>query len=180
MRGSVLSQRYAEALADVVEKHGELERVRDELNALADAMARDRTMQKLMATAALSREQKKAFLRRISTELGLSPRTHRLLDYLAEQKRAAMLPDLAESFADEADRRLGIRRAVVTSAVPLDEAQRGLLVARLQAATGSRIELEEVIDESLIAGFQIHTDGRFFDGSLRGKLERIRETIAHG
>ena len=55
MRGSVLSQRYAEALADVVEAHGELERVRDELNALAAELAHNRAMQLLVATAARSR-----------------------------------------------------------------------------------------------------------------------------
>ncbi|MCK4376275.1 MAG: ATP synthase F1 subunit delta [Candidatus Brocadiae bacterium] len=180
MRGDVLSRRYAGALADVVEKDGQLERVRGELSALADALSASGGFRIMTMTAAQSREEKKAAFARICDALGLSAHIARLLQYLVQRRRASLLPLLAQSFAEEADRRLGVRRAFVTSAVPLSEAQRGRIVESLEGLTRARIELQEAVDESLIAGFQVRLDGMFFDGSLAGRLDRIRETMAHG
>ena len=54
------------------------------------------------------------------------------------------------------------------------------IAARLEEKTGAKVMITERIDESLIAGFQARVGGAFYDGSLRGRLERIKETITHG
>jgi len=180
MRGSMLSRRYALALADVAQKDGQLERVRDELNALANALSSNPAFRVMARTGRRSRKQERAFFRRISGDLRLARHTARLLDYLVQKRRTALLPPLASSFADEVDRRLSLQKARVTTAMPLTEAQRGDLVGKLGGLTGAKITIEETVDESLIAGFQVRLDGRFFDGSLLGRLNRIKERMAHG
>lgn len=180
MKGSILSHRYAEALADVAEKDGALARVAKELKALAEALSVSPGFRTLVKTAEKSRHEKRAALRRLSDAVNLCAHTGRLLEYLAEKRRTPLLPQLAESFAEEADRRLGIRRAVLISAVPLSDRQRAGIIEKLEASCEAQVEAEEIVDDSLIAGFQVRLDGQFFDGSLRGELERKRETIAHG
>lgn len=180
MKGNLLSRRYAGALADVAEADGQLLRVRSELNALADAVSVSHSFQTMARTARRSRQEKKAVFGRISEQLNLCRHTARLLEYLAQKKRAALLPMLAESFAEEADRRLGVRKALLTTAMELTEGQRDRLIEKLEKMTQAKIELAETVDESLIAGFQLRLDGRSFDGSLRGQLDRIRERMAHG
>ncbi|MFO7955940.1 MAG: ATP synthase F1 subunit delta [Candidatus Brocadiia bacterium] len=180
MRGTVLSRRYAEALADVAERREMLQTVRDELDGLADAFAESATFRDLATTARKSRQEKKEFFRDVSRELGLSDVIGRLLQYLVDKRRTAILPNLARAFAEEADRRLGIANAHLTCAEPMADEQRERLLEKLERMTDKKIRLTEEVDESLLAGFQVSLDGRFFDGSLRGRLNKMREMIAHG
>lgn len=180
MKGTVLSRRYAEALADVGEEEGLLERVRQELNSVAEAFRTSPEFRVFARAANLSRAEKQQVARNLAERLGLCPPVRRLLIYLVEKKRLPILVDLAASYAEEADRRLGMADALLTTAAPLTEKQRQRIVGRLETITGKQIRLAEQQDESIIAGFQVHLDGLFFDGSLRGQLNQIRETIAHG
>jgi F-type H+-transporting ATPase subunit delta len=164
----------------VAERSGKLEVVRDELNALAECFEAVPEFRTFAVAGRKSRQDKKETLGRMSEEMGLSELTTRLLLYLVQKRRMAILPSLAESLSAEVDRRLGIARGRVTSATPLSDQQRQDLVRKLQRITGKTIDLTEETDGSLIAGFQVRLDGTFFDGSLEGQLERIAERIAHG
>ena len=180
MKGNRLSRRYARALADAVEPTGQLAKVREELLALGNALRGSRPFRDMVRAAGMSRRQKKEFFSSLCRRLGLSAITERMVLYLVEKKRLALLPPLAESFAEEADGRLGIRTALLTSAMELTGEQRELIVSKLEQLTRARVRLQEQIDRSLIAGFQVRLDGQLFDASLRGRLRRINERIAHG
>jgi len=180
MRRDVLSRRYARALADVVAPLGRLETVRQELTALAGRLAASGALEALGPASRLSRERKKELVRRIASELGASEHTARFLEYLVQKRRLGLLPDIARSYSREADERLGIRRAVLKTAIPLSDEQVRRLADKLSRLTGATVRLDSQVDESLIGGFEVHMDGQLFDGSLRGRLEHIRETIAHG
>lgn len=178
MTGTALSRRYARALAEVAEEAGILERVRTELESLRDGFAHGR-FEVRFAGLNMSREEKLDVCRNLAGELGLSEPTGRLLQLLVDKRRLFILDDLAASYSEEADRRLGIRRAEVHTAQPLDDDEREQLAGRLAELTGAQVALYEKLDESLIAGFQVRIENTFFDGSLRGRLDRIKETITH-
>ncbi len=180
MNGSELSRRYARALADAVPEEEGLRRVSGELEVLAGALAESPAFRRLVGTAERSRREKAALLERIAESLGLSAPTRRLLRLLARKRRTGLLVGLAEAFRREADRRLGIERAELVSAVPLSEEQRARLAAKLERLLGAQVVLSEEVDESLIGGYQLRVRGRTYDGSLRGRLTKIRERIAHG
>jgi F-type H+-transporting ATPase subunit delta len=178
MAGTSLSRRYARALAEVAAEQDILEQVRRELTALAEGFSHGR-FEVRFAAYDLSRDEKLDFCRELAGQLGLSAPTSRLLNLLVDKRRMVILEDLAESYSEEADRRLGIRRAEVRSARPLTDEERTELSDRLAALTGAKVSLAEKLDESLIAGFQVKLENTFFDGSLRGRLDRIKETITH-
>lgn len=180
MNGSELSRRYARALADAAPDEDALRRVRRELEVLAGALAESPGFRRLVDTAERSRQQKAALFDRVGESLGLSPLTRRLLRLLARHRRAGLLPALVQAFGLEVDRRLGVERAELISAVPLSEPQRQRIAEGLERALGAKVALNEQVDESLIGGYQLRTPGRTFDGSVRGRLRQIRERIAHG
>ncbi len=68
--------------------------------------------------------------------------------------------------------------AVVTSAVPLTDEQKGRLVRKLSEVTGKRIVARYIVDEKIIGGISVIVDGKFFDGSIRRNLNNIKEVIA--
>jgi len=179
MKGTALARRYAVALADVAEQEGILERVRDEMDALAGALTDSRQFDLLVNLPLYGREAVAGVFRAMGEKLELSGPVRRLLEHMAAGRRTGIIPDLAQGFAREADRRLGICAATVTSAVELTDDQKRRIVEKLERMTQRRVRLRQDVDASLIAGLRIHVDGACFDGGLRGRLERLREKLIH-
>jgi F-type H+-transporting ATPase subunit delta len=65
---------------------------------------------------------------------------------------------------------------VVTTAVPLTSAQKAHIAAALESKYGST-ELTEVVDPEVLGGVKIIVGSEEFDGTIKGKLERIKQRM---
>ena len=74
-------------------------------------------------------------------------------------------------------RHRGIALAEVRTALALDDASELRSTERLHALTGDRIEMNEVVDESLIGGVTVRIGDRLYDASVRSRLERLRARL---
>src|SRR6185312_612247 len=100
------------------------------------------------------------------------------LGELAENRRMALLPEVAalyEQYRRESESQLLVK---VTSAMALDAAQAEQLKASLKRRFKREIELDARVDASLLAGVVIDTGSEVIDGSARGRLERLGNTLA--
>ena len=70
--------------------------------------------------------------------------------------------------------------ATATSAAPLGEDEIRAIAARLEAITGGRIALDTSVDPSLLGGVVVRIGDRLIDGSVRGRLERLRNRARLG
>ncbi len=84
-----------------------------------------------------------------------------------------------DTFRELTDDHLGIGRAQITTAVPLDDARRQRIVQNLQEMTGyKRIEVLEQVDPKIIGGVVARVGDRLFDGSTRTRLQSMQESLA--
>ena len=179
MSNGVLAYRYASALADVAEARDKLATVRDQLLDISQAMDGSREFDVAVATGLLSREQKKSVVREIAEQADLDPLVKKFLDYLVEQKRIRLVTAIADELSREADSRLGIAHAQVTSAAEMKPEQQEKLKQKLEQSTGNTVEIDWEVDENLLGGFQIRLDHAFYDASLRGRIDRLRRRLSH-
>jgi F-type H+-transporting ATPase subunit delta len=96
---------------------------------------------------------------------------------MAEQRRMALLPEVAElyeAFKRESESQLLVK---VTSAMALDSAQAEQLKASLKRRFKREIELETRVDASLLAGAVIDTGSEVIDGSARGRLAKLASVL---
>jgi F-type H+-transporting ATPase subunit delta len=84
---------------------------------------------------------------------------------------------MADRFADLVRRERGIALAEVRTALPLEERQRQEVIARLRELTAQKIEINEVVDESLIGGITVRIGDKLYDASVRTRLERLRARL---
>ena len=102
-----------------------------------------------------------------------------LLALLIRRGRFEQLPAVIREFGRLYRQREGIVEATVTSAVPLGAAEIASLQARLVTMTGKRIELSQEVDPALLGGVVVRVGDQLIDGSLQGRLERLRTDLTN-
>jgi len=105
------------------------------------------------------------------SKLGDSGRN--FLAALAENHRLGYLPQIAELFGQLKDEAEGVADVTVTSAAPLDEAQRQELSEALGRRLARKVRLHCETDAALIGGAVLRSGDLVIDGSLRARLERL-------
>jgi F-type H+-transporting ATPase subunit delta len=92
---------------------------------------------------------------------------------LAQNRRLGYLPQIAELFEQLKDEAQGVADVTVTSAAPLDEAQRRELSEALARRLARKVRLHCQTDAALIGGAVLRSGDMVIDGSLRARLERL-------
>ena len=86
------------------------------------------------------------------------------VDFLVEQTAAAR----------------GWRIAHVRAAAPIDDAQQVTLSESLSRLAGGPVELQVVIDESLLSGARVRIGDLLVDATARGRIDALREHLVPG
>ncbi len=101
------------------------------------------------------------------------------LALLADNRRLALLPEIAGLFEElraEAER---VVKARVTSATTLGNGELEGIKAALKKRFGREVEIETAVDASLIGGAVIDAGDVVIDGSLKGKLGRLQSALTN-
>jgi F-type H+-transporting ATPase subunit delta len=172
------ARRYAEAARSLAERDDSLGAWVEALETATGRLS-DAQVMRVLADPAVAFEDRR---RVAETILGESvtgdPRNLVLL--LVRRGRIELLPRVAAELRRMWEQRQGIVRAVVTSAAPLSDAERDAVRDKLAAMTGDRVEIETQVDPSLLGGVLVRMGDRLIDGSVRGRLERLRARLTSG
>ena len=106
-----------------------------------------------------------------------SPLSVALVSAAVAAGRARQLPAMAEGLVTRAAESRSRVAAEVRSAVPLDEDQRRRLAEALGRATGQAVEVKVVIDPDVLGGVVAQVGDTVIDGSVRARLDELRERI---
>jgi F-type H+-transporting ATPase subunit delta len=101
----------------------------------------------------------------------------RMVALLIANRRLALLPEIAalfDGFKREHEKVLKVR---VRAAVAVDAAQAESLKTALKRRFAREIELETVVDANVLGGAIIDAGDVVIDGSVRGRLERLRTAL---
>ncbi|AVP99904.1 F0F1 ATP synthase subunit delta [Ahniella affigens] len=102
----------------------------------------------------------------------------RFLEELAKHRRLSVLGEVQEGFEALKREAEGLIRATVKTAVALDAQQADTLKKALKRKFEREIEIENVVDPTIIGGAVIDTGHLVIDGSVRGRLARLAQDIA--
>lgn len=166
------ARRYAEAAFEIAERDASMKAWTSAF-VLADERLSSTEVTRLLSNPAIPVASRVEVLGRlVGDEVSGAPRN--LLALLIRRGRFDLLPGVIREFRRLYRRREGIVEATVTSSMSLDDEALSSLQARLADVTGSRIELAAEVDPELLGGVQVRVGDRLIDGSVRGRLERLR------
>ena len=173
-RRDTAARRYADAAFEIGRTDGTLERWERDLVRLSDALA-NQGLRDLVEHPAVPYAEKERVLRRVVDDVGAEPLNLVLL--MVRRGRPGAINRMVARFDELVRRDRGITLAEVRTAMPLEDVQRSAVVDRLHELTGDEIEINEVVDESLIGGITVRMGDQLYDASVRNRLERLRARL---
>ena len=151
---------------------------RTELDTAASIVS-DERVGRMLANPALPLDQRVEMAKSIFGK-SVSQPVLNLIGLMLRRGRIHELPRLAAEFRRLDNARQGITVATATSAAPLTQDEIRDLTQRLEGLTGGRVELDVQVDPSLLGGLVVRVGDRMIDGSVRGRLERLRDQLVSG
>lgn len=176
-RRDTAPRRFAEAAFQIGLRDDTLETWRNELD-LAAATLQTGGLEPVLANPATPVEQRVDAAGQIFA--ALSEPVRNLIALLLRRGRIEQLPRVAQEFGRLDDDRQGLTHATATSAAPLDAKEIKAIAARLEAMVGGRVELQTNVDPAILGGLVVRIGDRLIDGSVLGRLERLRNQLASG
>jgi len=173
---TVAANRYATALIDVLDST-QAEAGLQQLQNFAALLNEQPDSRRFLQNPAMSGERRARVLKEISAALSLDRRVGNFINILANRNRLPILEEIIVEYQRLMDKRLGIVRARVTSAQPLDNAQQQDLARKFQEITGKQVRMEVALDASLIGGVVAQVGSTIYDGSVLQQLQTFKNRL---
>ena len=176
-----VARKYARALVAVASRRGVLERVVAESSAIAGIASEDVALRHFLESPAYPEAAKKSLMLTVLGKLypdGLDLASKNFLEALALHHRLGDYLAIVQVLQDAVDDRQGIVRAELTTAGPLTADQQRTVESALAKATARQVRLEHSVDRGLLGGVVTRIGSTIYDGSVRTRLQKMKERIA--
>jgi F-type H+-transporting ATPase subunit delta len=173
------SSKYAKALLRNVgmDKAGE---AIAEISSVNDLMIKSREFRSLLVNPQFTTEERTGVIKALADRLKLSDSTIKFILYLAELGAIIGLAEILRIATNIYLERQRKARAIVMSAIEISKDREGALKASLKKMTDRDVDLEYVIDPSLLGGILVKIGSTMYDTSIRGQLRLLKDELIKG
>ena len=172
---ATLARPYANAVFSVAKQDGELERWSRMLGFLA-VVAGDSQVKLLLDSPEIADEQKAFRLCELCGD-ELNDRARKFVQTLAGNKRLDLIDEINAQYESLRAAEEQVLDVEVVSAYPLSDEQSAAIGRSLTAKYSKEVNLTSVVDRDLLGGAIIRAGDTVIDGSVRGKLDKLAESL---
>jgi len=169
---------YARALFEAARDSGRLDVVREQLDALADVIDGNHSVQVFLFSPYFTTVEKRDALRRMMT--GADELVDNFAALLVEKHRMPVIFRIRRVFDELWKEERRLLAVSVTSAVELDERTLAHIGAAIGERTGRTVQLTSAVDPEILGGIVLQVGNSIFDASIRNRLEQLRKHVARG
>ena len=169
---------YAAALFEIARAEDSVDRVSDELYRFSHVLERSEVLRDSLGNNTLPADARMAVVEEL---LGggnnVSRITIQAVSLLVALGRIRDLPEITTSLLARVANERSRAVAEVRSAVPLNDDQRTRLTEALGTMLGQPVDLRVIVDPAVLGGIVARVGDMVIDGTVRHKLELLREAI---
>lgn len=170
--------RYARAFADVVsDKKLNAAELEQQLIAFGAVWNESRELREAFENPSVSAKTKIAILDGLNARLGFNAVLRNFIAVLIDHGRIGALNEVIAAFHAEMQSRAGIQQAEVTTTRNLNEQERAGMLNGIQKLAGSQVEAIFKEDKSILGGAVVRIGSTVYDGSVKGRLDRLKEVL---
>ncbi|MGV6846802.1 MAG: F0F1 ATP synthase subunit delta [Marinibacterium sp.] len=172
-----IAKRYASAIFELAKDNSDLEALEAGVNDLAQALSESDDLNTLISSPLISREDQAKAITALAEKMGLTDVLAKGLGLMAEKRRLFVLPQLLDALRAMIAEERNEVTAEVTSALPLTKAQTTRLAAELKKSAGRDVNIQTIVDESLVGGLIVTLGSKMVDTSIRSKLASLQNAM---
>jgi F-type H+-transporting ATPase subunit delta len=172
---TTLARPYAKAAFEYARASKTLDAWSSSLAVVASVI-QESVVEENLDSPTMTSEQKAALLIELCGD-ELDSKVKNFVAVMADNKRLGLLVEVQQLFEDFKSQQEKFSDIKVSSAFELDSAVEKTLADKLSKALDSEVALSTSIDKSLIGGVIIRAGDMVIDGSVRGRLAKLSETI---
>ena len=170
---------YARAFADVIfNLRLDPGAALQEAQSIAALVAESKNLRDVWEAPSIPAAQKRAVLDAIAARQNISRPARNFIAVLIDHRRINFLAPIVEQLAQEINQRLGINEAQVTTTRELGDTEQRSLEAQVERVTGKKVLARYNQDASILGGAIVRVGSTIYDGSVKGKLERIKQALS--
>lgn len=172
---STLARPYAKAAFEYAVEAKDVQGWSDSL-CLAASVAQQPAVEKLLSSPSATAEKQAEAVQNICGD-ELATASQNFISILSENRRLQLLPQISQQFEIM---KANLEKAVdvdVVAASKLDAAQQKALSEALSAKLERKVNLQVSLDKSLLGGAVIRAGDTVIDGSIRGRLTKLAESL---
>lgn len=167
---------YAQALFELADENGSLDRVRDDFDALVRLLDTLPEFAALLASPSIRRSEKKGFVARVLGEV-LSPLMNQFLGVLLERNRGSLVGAIHRHFQHRLDEHRGILTVHVTTAVPLDDQSKARVAQAVGQALDKQIRMTCHTDPRIMGGLTLTMGHTVINASIKNRLRQMEQQL---
>ena len=172
MAGARAAIRYAKAVLSLASDRKSADAVNADMKLIANTIEESKDLNDALQSPVISSAIKKSILLEIFKKSDKT--TVSLIDTLIANNRIAILGDVAVKYNQLFDQSKGIELATVTTAIPLTEALKQKVLAKAKELTGKDIEVESIVDESILGGFILRIGDIQYNASISNQFNKLK------
>ncbi|CAM2008120.1 ATP synthase F1 subunit delta [Acanthopleuribacter pedis] len=173
---SRVSVRYAKAFVEALSEKKRLSDA-DAFLGFCDVVTANRGLRLLLSNYAISPRIKSNVINGLAQRLALPELVVRFLSVLVKARRIDLLAELRGAVVDQMNLVLNIKPVQVTTASAPSREELDAISNSMEAHLGCKVQVHTQIDASILGGVVAQVGSIVYDGSVRGRLARLREEL---
>ena len=179
MKGHRAAVRYAKSFMQIAKEKSLLEELKGDVEGILNAIRESVELSSFLSSPLIKIDKKKVILNQVFkskiNDLSLS-----FIMQITDQKREGILETICEEFIRQYNIEHNIAKVHLSTATKLNDAQRKEALNFIDKHYDfNAVELEEVVDEDLIGGLVLRIEDKQIDGSIKRKLQDIKQELIH-
>ena len=175
-RGTVVAKRYAKALFQLAQQKGLVAETETQLKLIVNVVEGNADFRAFLTAPNITLETKKQMLiQAFGAEV--SQIVLNLVGILIERGREGEMAAVLAAYLQVAGEVLGRADAHVISSQPMTDIEQSKLAEKFGALLGKTIRVTNSVNPDLLGGLTVRIGDTLYDGSLRGKLERLDKSL---
>jgi len=149
----------------------------EELSAVNGLMQKSREFRGLLENPRFTGEEREKGIKEISERVKISGSTVKFILYLSEHLVIASLDGLIQIVTAMYLEKKKKAKAIVVTPVDTQRKYEETLKSSLKQITGRDVDIEYVVDPSLLGGVLVKVGSSMYDSSIKGQLRLLRDDL---
>ena len=166
--------RYARALLDYATEQGAEDVIYGNMSQMVHAIDKIKELPVLLRAPILSADER---VKLICEVVGGGEVFERFADLIVKEEREELLLFIAHAYMTLYRKAKGVVAVSFTTVKPMSDTLRAKVEELIGLSCGVKVELNNIVDDSIIDGFIYKADSIRVDASVRGELQNIRNGL---